>query len=129
VEAIRFKVQWGKVKNINHAVSRGLGIAVGALILIWWGIAVLLCNWWSLLAVGITALSFVGIRFALYDPFLNIFRLLFGINPTGRIDYVSTQTSSYEDQHSEKVTFWWKRVIGGAGWAAMYFLYKIIFKV
>ncbi len=126
-DAIRIKVEWNKVKNINHKVSWKLGVAAGAMVLIWWEIFVLPGNWWSLLAAAITAVGMVGIRLALYDPMLNIFRALTGT--TGRIDYVSTETTSDVDQHSEKVGFWWKRVIGIAGFFAMYFLYRLIFRV
>ncbi len=119
----------GKVPNIDHKVSWKLGVATGGAVLMWWEIFVLPGNWWSFLAAAIAAISFVGIRLALYDLCLNIFRLLLGINPTLRLDYVSTETTSYDDQHSEKVGFWWKRIIGIAGFFAMYFLYRLIFKV
>jgi len=128
-DAIRVKIAMGEVPNISHKVSWKLGIATGAGVLIWWEIFVLPGNWWSLLAAAITALGFVGIRFALYDPCLNIFRLWTGTNPTGRIDYVSTTTSSYVDQHSEKLPFWAKRAMGAVGWLVMFLLYKVIFKV
>ncbi len=129
VDAIRVKIAMGKVPNINHKVSWKLGVATGGVVLMWWEIFVLPGNWWSFLVAAITALSFVGIRLAFYDIVLNALRIAMGTNPTGRIDYVSTKTTSYEDQHSEKVGFWWKRIIGIAGWMAMYFLYRLIFKV
>jgi len=128
-DAIRVKIAMGKVPNINHKVSWKLGIGAGASVLIWWEIFVLPGNWWSLLAAAIAALGFVGIRFALYDLCLNGFRILMGTNPTGRIDYVSPTTSSYLDEHSEKVPFWAKRIIGGMVWLLMFLAYKLIFKV
>lgn len=130
VEAIRFKIKWGKVDNIKHSVSVILGAAAAGAVLGWWIVDCgFLFHWLPILAIVMVGVSFIGIRLALYDPMLNLFRLWTGTNSTGRIDYVSTVTSSYEDQHSEKVPFWCKRIGGALGWLLMFLLYKVIFKV
>lgn len=129
-DAMRFKYQWGKVANINHAVSRGLAAGTAAAVGVWWvWHNHIQFTWWLLLATLLMGLAFIGIRLALYDPLLNLFRSWTGTNPTGRIDYVSTTTSSYVDQHSEKVGFWVKRIVGFMGWLLAFLLYKVIFKV
>lgn len=129
VDALRIKANWGKVENISHTVSYQLAGISGGSVVGWWCYSTLLFNWWTLLAVLLVSVAFVGIRLALYDPILNLWRILFKVNPTGKIDYVSTVTSSYDDQHSEKVPFWCKRIGGALGWLLMFLLYKVIFKV
>lgn len=129
-DAMRFKYQWGKVANIDHAVSRGLAAGTAAAVGVWWAWHNhIQFTWWLLLATLLMGLAFIGIRLALFDPLLNLFRAWTGTNPTGRIDYVSTETSNYEDQHSEKVPFWAKRIAGVAGFVVIFLLYKVIFKV
>jgi len=130
VDALRIKVRWGKTGNINHDLSYILALLWGGTVLMWWGINTgMELNWWTALALLLAGIGMCFIRLALFDPCLNIFRILTKTNPTGKIDYVSSTTSSYEDQHSEKVSFWWKRVLGMTGWVVMYFLYRLIFKV
>jgi hypothetical protein len=130
IEAVRFKIKWGKVDNINHAVSRGLAIITGSIVgagWLWYNHIRL--SWWALLSILLISVAFIGIRLALYDPLLNLFRLWTGTNPTRKIDYVSSATNDYEDQHSEKLPFWAKRAMGAVGWLVMFLLYKVIFKV
>lgn len=130
VDAIRVKIAMGKVPNISHKVSYKLAGILGGSVIGWWWVSLgLSFTWWSVLAVALVSVGFVGIRLALYDLLLNVFRLLTGTNPTGRIDYESPTTSSYVDNHSRPTGFWMKRVLGVAGWAAMFLLYKLIFKV
>jgi hypothetical protein len=129
-DTIRVKIAQGKIPNINHAVSYKLAWILGGLVIVWWWVHIRLSfNWWTVLAIALVSIAFVGIRVALYDLLLNLFRIWTGTNPTGKIDYVSTETSSYEDQHSEKVGFWAKRAMGVAGFVVMFLLYKVIFKV
>lgn len=130
VDAIRVKIAIGKVPNISHKVSYRLaGILGGSVIGWWWYSLGLSFTWCTILAVALVSVGFVGIRLALYDPVLNAFRLLMGINPTGRIDYESPTTSSYVDNHSRPMPFWMKRFMGATGWLLMFLLYKVIFKV
>lgn len=128
VDALRIKEKWGKAGNINHHVSTQLAIWSGFGVYAWWVIKIPL-TWWLAIAIILMVACFFFIRLALFDICLNIFRRWTGTNPTGRIDYVSTRTNSYEDQHSEKVPFWAKRIIGVVGFALMFLLYKVIFKV
>lgn len=98
VDAVRIRAIWGRKPNINHYVSWGL--AVAACIAQW---LILHADWhWWLFAIMCAAC-----RLLLYDLLLNIFR-------REKLDYVSSKTSSYQDQHSEKVGFWVKRGIGAA---------------
>lgn len=127
-DAIRIKVRWNKVKNIDHGLSRILAFTTGGLLTVLF-VYKIAPSWLLLVYVLLLMVAFIAIRLALYDPLLNIFRAWTGTNPTWNIGYVSTETSSYEDQHSEMVGFLWKRIIGMAGFFAMYFLYRIIFKV
>jgi len=130
IEAVRFKVKWGKVANINHAISRGLAAGSAAIVGMWWiWHNRIQFTWWLALGALLMGLGFIGIRLALYDPLLNLFRIWTGTNPTGKIDYVSSTTSSYADQHSEKFPFWAKRAMGATGWLLVFLLYKVIFKV
>lgn len=128
VDAIRIKIGWGRKPNINHMVSWQLSLWSGGGVAAWfyWHVPF---TWWAFLAAMILVVGFVGIRLSLYDPLLNIFRIWTGTNPAGRIDYVSTVTNSYEDQHSEKVPFWCKCIGGALVWLLMFLLYKVIFKV
>lgn len=129
-EAIRFKVQWGKVQNINHAVSWGLGTGAGIAVGLWWYFFNSIeFTWWWVLALLLMGIAFIFIRLTIFDPLLNLFRIWTGTNPTKKIDYVSTKTSSYEDRHSEKIGFWMKRTMGVAGFVAIFLLYKVIFKI
>lgn len=128
IDAMRIKYAYGKQPNINHTVSTQLAIWSGFGVYAWWVIKIPL-TWWLAIAIILMVASFIGIRIALFDIFLNLFRRWTGTNPTGRIDYVSTTTSSYEDQHSEKFPFWAKRIGGFIGWLLMFLLYKVIFKV
>lgn len=131
VEAIRFKVRWGKVANINHKVSEWLAIA-GAVPVLWFWIAnvdeSISSVWWKFfVAADLIGFAFIAIRLAIYDPLLNFLRILTKTNPTMRLDYVSTETSSYEDQHSEKLGFWQKRALGVTAWAVLFVIYSKIF--
>lgn len=129
-DSMRIKYERGKVANINHAVSSGLAAGTGIAVVVWWvWYNHIPITWWLLLAVLLIGLAFIGLRVALYDPLLNLFRLWTGTNPTGRIDYESPTTSSYIDNHSRSMPFWLKRVMGVAGFAVMFLLYKVIFKV
>lgn len=128
VDAIRIKRVWGKQPNITHTVSWQLAIWSGFGVYLWWVMPISL-TWWLAIAIPLLALGFVAIRLALFDIFVNLFRQWTGTNPTGRIDYVSTETTSDVDQHSEKIPFWWKRIGGILVWLLMFLLYKVIFKV
>jgi len=128
VDAMRIKAVYGKQPNINHTVSTQLAIWSGFGVYLWWVMPISL-TWWLAIAVPLLVLSFIGIRLALYDPLLNLFRLWTGTNPTRKIDYISSATTSYIDRHSEKWAFWMKRAMGAVGWLVMFLLYKVIFKV
>lgn len=133
VDAIRIKVNWDKVKNIDHTISWELGLIAGAAVMLYCVLilrihADVLMQWKGLAVFILYVVSFISIRVAVFDLALNVFRLLFKINPTLRLDYVSTKTSSYEDQHSEKIGFWQKRALAVAAWFILYIVYRLIFK-
>lgn len=127
VDAIRIQVKYGKVPNIDHRVSDAL-----ALLLV--GPLTLVCimnteafGWLWVLRFIMIFIVLVAIRFAFYDPMINFLRILTKTNPTMRLDYVSTKTNSYEDQHSEKLSFWQKRGLAVLGYAMVLFVYYKIF--
>jgi hypothetical protein len=127
VDAIRIKVKWGKVPNIDHKLSSELALILSGPVA-----SVCILNtepfgWTWLLRFDIIFAGLIAVRFAFYDLFINFLRILTKTNPTMRLDYVSTKTSSYEDQHSEKISFWQKRAIGVAGWVVIMFVYYKIF--
>lgn len=99
VDHLRRKAQMGKVANISHEVSVVAAI-VGAMGV--WAIVFGKHIDWHLVPYLIGC---VGVRLLLFDPTLNLFN-------RERFDQVSTTTSSYKDQHSEKVGFYWQRAIG-----------------
>jgi hypothetical protein len=119
-DAYRIKKAKGIVENINHKVSSGLGfigmvIAVGPF---WPKTAPVLL---ALLYAAIACLACAFIRLAIFDPCLNLERRM-------KIDYESSTTSSYVDQHTGKLSFWQKRAIGVAGWGLLLFIHYAIFK-
>lgn len=128
VDAMRIKYVYGKQPNINHTVSTQLAIWSGFGVYAWWVIKIPL-TWWLAIAIILMVASFIGIRLVLFDIFLNLFRIWTGTNPTGRVDYESATTSSYIDNQSRPMPFWLKRAMGVAGFAVMFLLYKVIFKV
>lgn len=130
VDAIRIKVNWDKVKNIDHKISINLALYTGSATLCLW--TVLNCkqgewDWMYFISFAFISLAMVAIRLTLFDLLLNLFRIFMKINPTMRLDYVSTKTSSYEDQHSEKIGFWQKRALAIAAWFILYIVYRLIF--
>lgn len=132
IDAMRIKAKYGYQQNIDHKPSWIAAITIGLGITVYWCMENCTPGEWRPIYLVVFIMqwsSFAFIRLALYDILLNIFRLWTGTNPTGRIDYVSTKTNSYEDQHSEKVGFWIKRAMGMAGFTLMFLLYKVIFRV
>lgn len=130
IDSIRIKVHYGKVGNINHNISSILAICTETFTIIWWVYkeGYFLSFWLALLAISLICWGLIAVRVVLYDPFLNLFRIFFKINPTMRLDYVSVKTSSYEDQHSEKIGFWQKRIISAGAWIVLLYAYHLIFK-
>lgn len=123
VDAIRiyFARKAGK-ENIEHIVGDMLAIGFGFGVYVYWHETHLtgFSDIGYFIAFLILGISFIAIRFTIYDIVLNLLR--------GRkIDYVSTKTSSWEDGHI-RFAFWLKRLIGAGGWLVMFGLYKIIFK-
>lgn len=132
IDAIRIKVKWNKVANINHKVSTDLALYAGAITLAIW--VVLNCkigewHWAYLAAFALVGLGCVCIRLMFYDICLNIFRIITKTNPTLRLDYQSPTTSSYIDQHTEKIDFWEKRILAVEAWLILFFIYHAIFKL
>lgn len=127
VDAIRIRVKYGKVANIDHGFSAGLSLVLtGPLV----SICILNTDafgWVWILRFFIIFVGLIGIRVAFYDICINFLRIITKTNPTMRLDYVSTKTSSYEDQRSEKISFWEKRAIGVAGWVIVFLVYNKIF--
>jgi hypothetical protein len=125
VDAIREKVKWGKVANISHKISWQLAAVTGIIVsafFVWHNPLPL-----TLAKQGVIMISFIAIRLVLFDPAQNLFRIFLKTNPTMRLDYVSVKTSSYEDQHTEKLSFWQKRAIGVVGWVIVLLVYNKIF--
>lgn len=128
IDAIRIKANWGKVDNIDHVESWMLAFFSGGAVCFYYvGHQHLEFLGFILLSGLLTVIAFIAIRLAVYDPVLNFLRILLKINPTMRLDYVSTETSSYEDQHSEKIGFWQKRALAVAAWGGIAFVYYKIF--
>lgn len=131
VDAVRIKVKWGKQDNINHIISILLGLG---------GIlpAILIASYRTYIITGkltyeeyfIFCIFNIGVclcvRLAIFDPFLNLWRIVFKINPTMRLDYKSKTTSSWIDQHL-RLSFWQKRGLAVVGYAAVLFIYYKIF--
>jgi len=131
IDAIRIKVRWGKVGDIDHLISDFAAVGAGIPAMVWWVVAegkTFVSEWLFVLATLLICLSFMAIRLCFYDPFLNLFRILFKVNPTMRLDYVSVKTTSYEDQHSNKLSFWKKRVFALGAWITCLGVYYLIFK-
>lgn len=129
VDAIRIRIKYGKVPNIDHRVSSALalffaGPLTSACIL---NIEAFGLVWFFRFIIIFVAL--LAIRFAFYDIMINFIRILTKTNPTMRLDYVSIKTSSYEDQHSEKLSFWQKRGLAVVGYAVVLFVYYKIFSL
>lgn len=130
IDAIRIKIGIkNKKANINHTVSvlfAGIGV-IAAILLIG---KVQHLRYFTLAPLVITVLVIcmaATIRLALYDMALNLWRILFKINPTMRLDYESFTTSSWFDKHSEELSFWQKRGLAVLGYAAVLFVYYKIF--
>lgn len=127
VDAVRIKVKWGKAGNIDHEASAALGIMTAftvCFITMWGHISNF---WWALLWFVLLSAMFVVIRLAIFDPFLNLFRILTKTNPTMRLDYESATTSSYVDNHSHPIGFWRKRALALAAWFVLSIIYHFIF--
>lgn len=119
IDAIRIKKAKGIVENINHKVSSTLaGIAMVIVNVCF--IHGALCGDYFLKWV-LFIFAFTSIRLALYDPLLNLMRRM-------KIDYESPTTSSYVDQHTNKLTFWDKRIFAFGAWAALVYIHYLIFK-
>lgn len=128
VDAIRIKAIWGKSRNIDHGASTALGIMTAltvCFITMWGNISNF---WWALLWFVLLSAMFVVIRLAIFDPFLNLFRILTKTNPTMRLDYESATTNSYVDNHSHPIGFWGKRALALAAWFILCILSRLIFK-
>jgi hypothetical protein len=121
VDYLRIKAEKGKEENINHGVSVALAMFLGMFTLAFANMKVITSAKIGFILFGLISISFVAVRLLVYDVALNLMRHL-------PIDYVSTATSSYEDQHSEKVKFWQKRLIGAVGWGMVLITYHAIFK-
>lgn len=105
IEAIRIRLSWGKVSNVNKLVTWTIAI-------LFYGVYLAIIyrdRYYTLdnpLEVVIDSLYYVLWRGALYDPLLNLL--------TGRkIDYVSETTNSIQDRIEKKlgITFWTQRLI------------------
>lgn len=132
VDAIRIKIKWGSEDNISHNVSDALAwggaVIVFGVYLVFTKEGVTLSLWEYVLSGMINALQFIAVRLAVYDPFLNLFRILTKTNPTMRLDYESATTSSYVDNHSHPIGFWRKRALALAAWFILCILSRLIFK-
>lgn len=121
IDAIRIKRAKGIVANINHETSVLLAIWSAAipLSIVFWNYH----TWTALLVVKLAmfVFAFIALRLLFYDGFLNIFRRM-------KIDYESPTTSSYVDQHTNKLTFWDKRILALAAWFALASIHWLIFK-
>lgn len=127
VDAIRIRIKYGKQANIDHELSSILAILIAGPLASICILQTELFGWIWLLRYAIIFLGLMSVRFATYDIFINFFRILTKTNPSMRLDYVSDKTSSYEDQHSEKIGFWQKRGIGIAAWFIIWIIYCKIF--
>jgi hypothetical protein len=103
IEAIRIKITYGKVENLNKVVSFLIGATLFGFCL-----ALIYNNYYdtpSFIEIVIYSLFYASIRGLFYDPFLNLFR-------GKKIDYTSSTTNSIIDQ-IEKLdfdfTFWHER--------------------
>jgi len=96
----------GKVANINHTVSAGLAVVVAGLWFALFGFKFSVTIWQVLIYLAV----YTCIRGLLYDPSLNIMRRL-------PIDHISKTTSSGIDQRLNRVSFWKRRALYGAGLA------------
>lgn len=128
IDSIRIKVSYGKVGNIDHNMSTSLAVLTGGLTLMFTPHPEFGLNFITLLGIILILFGFIGIRIGLYDPILNLFRILMKTNPTMRLDYESPTTSSYVDNHSRPIGFWQKRVLSIGVWGACWFIYYSIFK-
>lgn len=128
VDCIRIKAENGKEANINHGLSVIFAAFAGMASFGFSRMDLIGKGWDGFAQLVPILLGFAAIRLLAYDLSLNCWRIIFKINPTGKIDYVSTVTSSYEDQHSEKVKFWMKRLIAAVGWGMVFIVYHAIFK-
>lgn len=131
VDAVRIKVKWGKQENINHITSILLGLG---------GIlpAILIASYRTYIITGkltyeeyfifciFSIVASMCIRLAVFDLFLNLWRIGFKINPTMRLDYESKTTSSWIDQHL-RLSFGQKRGLAVVGYAAVLFVYYKIY--
>lgn len=100
IDALRIRLRWGHIGNINHAISwiAGAGLAAGQ-----WFVQHPQWQWWLfILLCG-------ACRLLLYDPVLNLLR-------RERIDYVSPTTSSAKDGLAGRLhfSFWTQRAIGAS---------------
>lgn len=98
IDALRIRfVTPHKKQNIRKWISWSLAIIAGGVC--WW--IAEFTTWWETILVAI------GVRYALYDPFLNVFRGF-------RIDYQSDRTNSITDQAEQRINlaFWGQRIIG-----------------
>jgi len=121
IDALRIKYAQGKQENINHEVSVALAVFAGMAAFGFSRMDLIGGGWVGLWQMIPIFLGFIAIRFLLYDPFLNAFRHL-------PIDYESSTTSSYVDNHSRPIPFWEKRLFAAVGWGVVLITYHLIFK-
>lgn len=121
VDAIRIKKAKGVVGNINHELSFFLAAFGGSFLMcvMFWGKGEF--SFKRFVEVVLLLASFGFIRLVIYDIFLNLFRRL-------KINYQSSTTNSYVDNHTTLITFWEKRAIGLAGWVGVGIVHYLIFK-
>lgn len=130
VDSVRIKRAKGIVENIDHGWSVAFAIWSGTLVIMLFIEPYHLVNYeflaeWDInkLMQGIFAIPmFIFIRMCFFDISLNLWRRF-------KIDYESLTTSSYVDQHTNKLTFWDKRFIAMGAWFVCWLLYYLIFEL
>jgi hypothetical protein len=122
IEWVRWKILFGKVKNLDkkYSVLIGFGLFVFVAVkFIGFDASFFLKSLAKWFVYGIEC---IGIRIVLYDPVLNIFM--------GRyIDHISHTTNSLTDQKQAdfNINFWQERVIGLVITLVFSFLYQLLF--
>jgi hypothetical protein len=118
IDALRIKLSYGKVANINKIWTYTFGILFYGLCL---ALSVNYYDHVTIFAAAFYGIYFIGCRGVFYDPLLNGLRGL-------PIDYISSNTNSILDQiFYAKVNFYDLRIlyfiitlIGGFGWQQLY---------
>lgn len=131
IEALRTYIAYGKKENIDHTISTVLGVAAWIwtmviIMLVWPGDFPQPFSWLShCIFIVFSAATCVLVRLSEFNILLNFYRIITGTNPTGRLDYVSTKTSSKTDTNKwwSRLSFWQQRGIATAAWAFVVFTY------